>query len=154
MSLSEAMLELADVIEKDLESITDNIKSDTAADEIDFAAKLGMVLTTIGGYSRMIRTAVKAAERTAPPEKVSSGGVSSFSSPDAQHDFFIRQERERIRQERQAVQPPEEGHLVVVEGGAADGTYVPIEGGMPEGAKTAIGGDVYELRGGKLVIVD
>lgn len=98
-------------------------------------------------YARQLRTAVKAAEggNTAPatPQVV----------PELQHFQEIEKAKAELREQRKRAKM-EEAHdnYATCVGGKADGVQAPIAD-MPVGAKTIIDGDVYELKGGKLVFV-
>lgn len=116
MSLKEAVLEIAEQLEKHVVSwVPDKLLSDSLC-----------------GFAQQLRTAVKAAgdlpANAAPPQ-----------TADFQHFLAIQKEREEIR----AKKIVEEGPRMVEVAGTID--MVPVPGDMPVGAKTLVDGKVHEL---------
>lgn len=136
MALADAIVIIADQMDeeaKDLADIKDAGKSYCAM--------------TLKGFSRQLRTAVKASdgEKAAP--------TAPQVAPGLQHFIEIEKARAELREQKKRtnLEDAHDNYATCV-GGKSDGVLAPIAF-MPVGARTIIDGEVYELNGGKLVFV-
>ena len=120
MSLQQAITDIADRIDSDVENLTfDNI-----------------TIIILKGLSRELRTAVKSSEGIPPP-------IQQVFPP---HEVMIEKEREKIRREKmeKGDEGPTERMVELVGPGSEDTSVMTmIDGRMPSGAKTVIDNRVY-----------
>ncbi len=122
MSLQQAISDIADRIDSDVENLTlDNI-----------------TIVLLKGLSRELRTAVKASEGSNPLMQ------QSFMT----NEMMIEKEREKIRREKaeKGDEGPSERMVEMITPDSEDvPILVAIDGKMPQGARTVIGKSVYIL---------
>ena len=131
MALHDAVLEIAG----DMQSVADNGTND--------GAKLLLTM-----YAKMLRSAVKAAEGTAPNPINSLVLAGTPESAALQDRLMVDKARAELRRggDRALRQEQSEARVVTAVGGEEDGTYVPIDPHMPVGARCLLGSQTYELR--------
>ncbi len=137
MSLSEAILDMAEEMIRE-------------ADDIKPVNE--MTWMTLRNYAKQLKSVVKAAETTSPPENVQQESV--FLHPDAQHFQMIEQARKELRDQKRKAEFQEGGEvrMAVCEGGPVDGDTVSVSSEMPAGARTMIDGKVYVLSSGGVLV--
>ena len=138
MSLAEAVLDMADEMEK-----------------IDWDRHMSCptegVTYVVNGWAKQLRTAVKAAggvQAEAPPPGSFLIGTDRTSAA-AQHATMIERARQEARLGRQKAGVEEllEPRMVVIVGGNSDGDCLLVPHDMPVGAKTQVpGGEICVLK--------
>lgn len=135
MSLSEAMLSMADHLDEEAKDM-----------EQDGLPRHARVLTKAAGQIRRI------VQASAVAQPQTSFGSATVTKADGnrfvEHPHIneaLKLEEVKRRQMGKIAQAEEAiaGGMVVCEGGEDDGTSVPIPEGIPDGAKTLIGRQVY-----------
>lgn len=138
MSLSEAVLVIADEMEKD-------------ADSCESAKSL---YSAMKEFAKQLRLVVKASANVQPvhkvgvDERVFLGGSTGYKegsvlamTPEQRHEEFKRKEMARHVNAEEDIT----GSMVEFVGGAANGDMAPLDSKCPVGAKTKIGNEVYVL---------
>lgn len=135
MALADAIALIADQMDEDA-----NNAENTAS----------MFTYSLHSYARQLRIAIKAADGG----KATPATPMAPVVPELQHFLEIEKAKAELREQRKKANM-EEAHdnYSTCVGGESDGLTAPISG-MPAGAKTIIGSEVYELKGGKLVFVE
>lgn len=131
MSLSEAVLSVADEMEK-LANDRSEVMSET------------ILRSFMRSFAREIRTAVKASGND------NQKGQQNLISPQLQHVKMIEEARKEFRKDGAKrltdFEERTDPKFVQVVGGSSDGVLVPVDPTMPINARTCVGGEVYELR--------
>ena len=133
MSLSEAVLEIAQQMELELEG----------RDELHVAI--------VKGFARQIRSAVKASQSVAQVRAEHTRGWEDHQRSEVQRikeklDARVRDSANLEEASRQVV----DGRGAICVGGKEDGTIAPVDPKMPVGAFVSLGDEVYQYREGKL----
>lgn len=130
MSLRDAVKEIADGMQKELE----DMKGDGLEPTVVFVLK-----GVLGSKIDLLRTALKASEGEEGRGKPVAEGTAEILKQ------IMQKNEEKIKEGKRAAQQEELSgeSFALCRGGVSDGTMIPVSGNPPEGAKTLLTGQVY-----------
>ncbi len=143
MSLAELVAESAEQIEQ--------LTKDFSEMDIKESGNVWAFVGEIKSIARDLRVAAKVS--ASAPNRNGTSVLDKFPVVDPDMERELRRvERQTRHEEMLAANGDAFGtSMICVEGGDADGSYVPFSAVAPEGAFTKIGDTVYQWTGGKLV---
>lgn len=158
MSLEKVILDLADQMESDSESVADPnqlkrilwgnaIALRTMARVVTGETERTEMLTQLVHENNNLITKIGARILADNVAAVEPGSHADFVR--SANDRLARVEKNRVLREQEEKARVQETHgprMAVVVDGPSAGVIVPIAGGMPVGARTEIAGRVYQLR--------